>query len=530
MTLLYHKSMFVRERINKSGSKSVQVVEKRNGKIKVLKHVGTAIASGDLEYLHSVADKWIRDKKLSIQTELFPEKSISYSNDFFKRFTNPKCLKVGFYDIFGSLWNSINLPQDNKTSFLKDVVIARIAYPKSKRKVAWWLNTYTDTKCTDDQVYLLMDRLNHSVRISLNDCIFNFVKELKGGSIAVVFFDATTLHFETFESDDLRKTGFSKVGKHNQPQVVIGLMVTEEGLPIGYDIYPGSKFDGHTIRSALARVSERYGIDKVIFVADAAMMSERNLNMLEKRGFGYIISAKIRGMPKHIQEILLNKGHYKNNICETKYGNRRLIVSYSEDRARKDKKLRDEDILRKKRKILCKPSIKKSHLGRFGKTRYFKLKGNASVEIDYEAVDEDSQWDGLKGYITNLSQQEISSDLVIRQYTQLWQVEKAFRISKTDLKIRPIFHWKPKRIRSHILITFLSLFLVRYVEYRLRKYSFNPEKIIESIDTVIILVAKDERTGVSIIMRPEMNDTVLKIYKEFNLPVIHNSILFSTSG
>lgn len=120
-------------------------------------------------------------------------------------------------------------------------------------RIKSWLNRFMDT-------------LDDDMERTITDHTFNFVKNILGKTINIIFFDATTLHFETFKADRFRKTGFSKVGKHNQPQIVIGLMVTEEGLPIGYDVYPGNEFDGHTIRSALKRVSRRYNkIEKQIW-------------------------------------------------------------------------------------------------------------------------------------------------------------------------------------------------------------------------------------------------------------------------
>lgn len=511
-------NMYVRTRRNKRQNKpdsiSVQVVQKSYGSLKIIKHVGTSDNPDEIEYLRGVAQEYINTLTRQEQPTLFGTKGFT---TVLQRLTNIRIHKHAFHDIFGPVFDELQLPHIHNKELLRDVVIARIAFPRSKRKIAWWLNTYCGKQYSEDQIYLLMDRLDHLKRIQISNAVYNYVSKVYDSQIRIIFFDATTLHFESFSDDSLRKCGYSKVGKHNQPQIVVGLMVTAEGLPLGYDVYPGNKFDGHTIRSALHKVAARYKAEDVVFVADAAMMSKANLSMLERQGFGYIIAAKIRNMSNDIKRTILDRSKYENGILDLNYAEGRLIVTYSESRARKDRRLREDHLQRTKKALLSSSTVSKSKLGRFGKTKFLRIKGKSRVELDYDKISEDSLWDGLKGYFTNLTEKQASPELIVQQYTQLWQVEKAFRLSKQDLKIRPVFHWKPQRVRGHILITFLSLFLSRYVEYRLARLGYSISWIVDNLDTVFATQLEDKETGAILEIHSDVSETVQNIYRELGL-------------
>ena len=521
--------MFIRKRYNKSGSFSIQIVEKKGDSLRIIKHIGTASATDEIEYLLLVAKTKLN--KIQGQLSLFNKKETSPINNWMNRLNKPKYKWVGFHEVFGYVFDLINYQSVFSNALLKDLVVARIVHPESKLSIHRWLQRKLHRNITKDNIYRFMDTLDKDVEQKVSDHTYRFIQNILNEKIHIIFFDATTLHFETFNKDSFRLPGFSKVGKHNQPQIVIGLMVTKEGLPIGYDIYPGNEFDGHTIRSALRRVARRYGVEKVVFVADSAMLSKDNIEIIEKSGFQFIMAARIKSMSNEYKLRIQNLDNYTNNILDIKYGSHRLIVSYSEDRARKDRHDRDKNLeqIKKRigktndRKLVESSKITKTKVGKIGKSKYLEVLGDAEVAINYEAVRNDSKWDGLKGYVTNITNHELSSSEVIQKYVQLWQVERAFRIAKNDLNMRPIYHFKRERIRAHILLVFMSLVVSRYTEYLLKDLNISTKYLVEMLDTIIETELVDQKTGVKLIIRPEFSELIKKVYQKLGI-VIHTGV------
>lgn len=516
--------MFIRKRHNKSGSVSIQIIVKKVGKFKVVKHIGTAKPdSVELEYLLSYAKKLKTRLELNGQltlTGLLTKKQHSELADFVSRFFTPNVHKVGFFEVFGLIYDQLNFASVIPNPLFRDLVIARIAKPTSKLSTHRWLNKYTGRNVSKDSIYRLLDKLTPAIKQKVCSHVFKQAYTQPDNLVNLIFFDATTLHFESFTPDDFRKLGFSKVGKHRQPQIVIGLMVADTGLPIGYEVYPGDKFDGHTIRQALKRVQKQYSARRVVFVADSAMLSKHNVNLIQQAGFGYIMAAKIKNLDRKTQAEILNINQYQNNYMELnlKFESQpeyRLIITYSELRARKDQHDRQHQLEKLKQKISEKQKLTKEQLGQLGKMKYLQIKGKAEVVINYEAVKKDTQWDGLKGYATNMN--DLSAGEVVKRYRELWQVEKAFRVAKTDLKIRPIFHYTAKRIKAHLLLVFVSLVVSKALEQRLTGLGLGLERIIENLESVIEIPLKDKKLGNTLVIRPEQNTTICKIYKTLGL-------------
>ncbi len=247
----------------------------------------------------------------------------------------------------------------------------------------------------------------------------------------------TTLYFEASDEDDLRKTGFSKDGKHSNPQIYLGLLVGLGGYPIGYDIFKGNIYEGHTLIPFLETVSKKFNLGKPIVVADSGLLSKSNIEALEQRQYEYIIGSRIKNETDFVKEKILEI-KLKNGQTRSikKNETTRLIISYSDKRARKDAHNRERGLKRLEKRISS-GKLTKSNMNNRGYNKYLKLDGKVSIEIDYEKYNKDKQWDGLKGYITN---SKLSRKQIIENYAHLWHIEKAFRMSKTDLRIRPIYH------------------------------------------------------------------------------------------
>ena len=294
-------------------------------------------------------------------------------------------------------------------------------------------------------------------RISEGGCCVGEVR------ISVVFYDMTTLYFETEDEDDLRKIGFSKDGKFQCPQIMVGLLVGEGGYPIGYDIFEGNTFEGKTLVPTLEKIQKKYGFKKPIVVTDAAMLSKNTLQSLIDEKYTFIIGARIKNETEAIKkEILSMRETMRDKDMRTlkREDGTTLVVSLSDKRARKDAHNREKGL--KKLQVKVKTGIlTKDSITNRGYNKFLSLSQDVSVTIDEDKIKEDLKWDGLKGYVTNTN---LSSEKVIEHYSHLWQIEKAFRISKTDLRIRPIYHYKRKRIEAHLCTAFVAYSIWKELE------------------------------------------------------------------
>jgi transposase len=381
----------------------------------------------------------------------------------------------------------------------------------------------------------MMDKIGETEIKRLNKLVYEETKSLFKEKIDLIFFDATTLYFESFNEDEFKKNGYSKDGKFNQPQVVLALMVTKEGLPIGYKAFEGDTFDGHTLIPVLKEVKEQYNLDKVVFVADAGMFSKDNLKEFEKlydkeSNITYIVGARIKNMTKKIKAQITDMDNYTKLNDDMKVATfdlddgKKLLVSHSIKRAKKDKYDREKNI-QKLRDKFNKSKSPKSYLSNSGYKKYLQLEDskNSNCEfklvIDEEKIKEDLVWDGLKGIITNNN--ELTNEELIAQYTNLWQVEESFRITKHDLKIRPIYHWKPSRVKAHLAISFMAYTLVRHLEHRVRlQYiKLSPQRIRQLLLNVQVSRLFDTRTKMRFALPSTIAPEAIKIYKLMDVPI-----------
>ena len=286
-------------------------------------------------------------------------------------------------------------------------------------------------------------------------------RSLLSGALDVLFFDCTTLYFESFKEDELKQNGYSKdcqvnQTQVNQPQVLLALLVTREGLPVSYEVFPGATFEGHSLISVLKELQARYDVRKMIFVADRGMLNEDNLHALDEAGAYDIVGAKLKQLPSALQTKVLDKSAYQavgkgaSSAAELTHKKRRLIVSHCPKRADKDQHDRQKAVDRLIKKI-GKSQNPKDLLNHYGYKKFLIIKGKTSLSINQDKIDAESRWDGLHGVITNLP--DTPHQEVLSHYRGLWQVEESFRITKHDLKVRPIYHWTPSRVRAHIAIS-----------------------------------------------------------------------------
>jgi transposase len=466
--------MFIRKKKNRSGNISVQIIQKQQGKYIVLKTLGTSGDEAEIDRLYKQAQEAI--PRLFNQITLFDDPINIPRVD---EVGNDDVRVVGPELVFGRIFDHIGFNQIPDQLF-RDLVISRITHPGSKLQLAEYLRENNREEISADNIYYFLDKLNSKYQHQVEDISFSHTQKLLNGRIGVVFYDMTTIYFESSQPDELRMTGFSKDGKHQHPQIFLGLLVGKNGYPIGYDIFEGGIYEGHTLIPVLEKFEKRFDFEKPIVVADAGLLSKENIASLQADGYGYILGARIKNESSRIKEKLLNEKWYDGRVIRLKKDKEQfLVVSYSETRATKDLHNRERGLERLE-KSLRRGKLTKANINNRGYNKYLKLTGKVDVEIDYEKFESDQNWDGLKGYVTNTS---LRSKQVIESYNNLWKIEKAFRISKTDLKIRPIYHRLKERIEAHICISFVSYVLYKDLERVLReKTSISMKKAIKQIN------------------------------------------------
>ncbi len=470
--------MFVRKKRNKSGSVSIQIINKADG-YKVAKTVGCAKTPERIQQLVNKARHIIRtcDGKQG-EFFLFENKEKSIIENFLKDLSNAQIHTVGPEIIFGTLFDRIGF-NIVKEDLFRDIVVTRLVYPTSKLKTVDYLYRYRGLHIKPDTIYRFLDRLCDKYKETVEQCAFEYTKRtLK--NIGVVFYDMTTLYFEAADEDDLRKIGFSKDGKFQNPQIMLGLLVGEHGYPIGYDIFEGNVFEGHTLLPILEKFRSKYNFGNPTIVADAALLSKKNMAHLTEEKYSFIIGARIKNETGQIKEKILQQARgikeHQSFVIKKSDGTR-LIITYSSKRQRKDSYNRKRGLVKLGQRIKS-GKLTKESINNRGYNKFLTLKGKIEVEIDEEKINEDSLWDGLKGYVTNT---KLSSKNVVENYHHLWQIEKAFRISKTDLRIRPIHHYRKKRIEAHICIAFVAYTIYKELERLLykNKAGFSPKRATE---------------------------------------------------
>jgi len=341
-------------------------------------------------------------------------------------------------------------------------------------------------------------------------------------ALDVILFDCTTLYFESFTEDTLRQCGYSKDAKFNETQVLMALMVTPEGLPVGYELLPGKVAEIKSLIPALNRLESRLKIRHKICVADRGMFSRANLEAIEAAGWYYVVGARIRrhASAKEILAWAASPEKQRAHVFETAIEpNRRLLVRWSAKRAKQAENKRDKLLKKLQDKGPSGTPIPAHLLGR-PRTyqRFLKKLGKTSYLVDEERIAADAQWDGLHGVITNLPDTTDARD-AMDYYAELWQVEHCFRITKHDLKIRPIFHWTSNRIRAHVAIAFMTLTCVRHLCYRtkIQGTEMSAETIRLALASAGGMVFQDEHTLKHYAHATTLADDCKKLYRYFGV-------------
>jgi transposase len=432
----------------------------------------------------------------------------------------------GVHEIGGLVYDQMNfdkiLPKKRDSQILKDMTLARMVAPNSKRGLAHYLKEQFDIEHDLDAIYRMMDKVWEQIP-KIKELAFNSTLALiPNQEINLVFFDVTTLYFESTEVDDLRGFGYSKDHRFNTTQLVLALATNEDGLPLGYELFSGNTAEVKTLLASIKSWESFMKIRDVCFVADRAMFSKGNLEELDASGYRYIVAAKLKTLKTGLKEQILDGKNYAPAlmgnefawIAEFEHEGKRLITSYKSKRAMNDAKER-QNILAKIEKTIGQKGSTKKLISNSGVKKYTSSE-NSSTYLDQEKIELDAMWDGLHGVITN--DQNISAKEAIGKYSRLWVIEQAFRINKHNLQMRPIFHWTVQRIEAHIAMCYMSFATLKQIEYKVlltQKISIN--NIIESLIGVQGSILKHTKTGDLYRLPGSMKNEARKIYKTFGL-------------
>lgn len=478
-------------------------MEKVGRKNRVVKHLGTARNSLEENQLTILGQQFLDGERLkSGKLSLFDNRY--EQNDLEKIFSNlefVQALDTVTYDFFHYFYHLIGLDDLIDDCFC-DLVISRIIWPVSKAKTRDFLERNLNKKYSLTHLYRSLENASlKNYQEKVEQILWQYLQKQKQ-TISVLFFDVTTLYFEAFEEDDFRKSGFSKDHKANQPQVTVTLTVTQDGFPLHLRSFPGNKFEGHTIIPCIKEIRQKHQLNNLIVVADSAMMSKTNMEELEVQNLQFIVGARLGNLPqtifKEVTDMQKVDGQSKRITLKN---NRFLIISYSQKRAIKDRSDREKQF-RKAQFALSTPSTVGRSFKFLQKTKF----GDFSLNNDL--IKKAKLLEGLKGYVTNTK--HLTDREIILKYSQLWQVEKSFRMSKSDLKARPIFHTVKEKIEAHLLIVFTALAVMREAENTIK---ISSAKILERLEPIKQIIIQDKLTKEKISKIIQPDDQVIPLLK-----------------
>jgi transposase len=539
--------MFIRTKKRANGKISVQIVEsyRRGNKVnqKILRHVGQAINEEEVKLLKRLASSIVNRMKNDRQPKLplfsptrlpvepyeepIPDLKVNVKDLREEQRTN-----TGIKDVFGKLINDLSFnslisggrKKEQWNRILQECVLARIANPQSKRRTASLLEEDYGIKVPLEKIYRMMDHLAEEEE-SIKKRIAGETCSLFDQKVDVLFFDVTTLYFESFSADELRNFGFSKDCKFKETQVVLALVATTEGLPITYRVFPGNTYEGHTLLNMVDDLKQNYDIKNIVLVADRAMFTEKNLEKLDSLKINYIVAAKLKTLPNKLKNQITAEDGYSLNVIknefhwckEFEHKSRRLIVSYSKKRAQKDSADRQRLVERLMKKVKDGKLKVGDLVTNRGTKKYIKVLEDQAI-VNEAKISDDAIWDGLHGVISNC--QDKTPRELLSRYRDLWQIEAAFRINKHDLKMRPIYHWTEPRIKAHISICFIAYSLIKHALYRLKiqqKMDISFEQLREELLHIQSSVVMDLQSKKRFILPSKYTINQKNIYKAFGL-------------
>ncbi len=444
--------MRIRKTKTKSGATAVQVVTSRYGQTIVLKHIGSATTPEDFHCLWEEARSWMLTA--SKQQSFF-----SAESSFDPLFSQYRYIGTRYtllYETISSVFTTLGFSH-LADSLWFDLVLMRVVEPASKRESVNRLKELFGISYDLTRVYKHL-LIIASRKDEVEALLVAFARRELHADFSFVLYDVTTLYFESFTPEELKQCGLSKDNKSMQPQIVVGLLVTSDGFPLTYDLFAGNTFEGHTMIPVVTGLVRRYHITNLTVVADAAMLSQANIDALSMAGISYIVGARL-GYLTHVQAEEISRaldGHDGASVRRTTHG-KTLICDFSKKRYMKNKSDTEKQI-KKAADIVARKAPMKRHR--------FLTEQQTQMTLNQSLIDRTKLLWGIKGYVTNI---DAPNEVVIARYHDLWHVEHSFRMAKSDLLSRPIFHFKQDAIKAHLLICIMALAAGKYMEGKTKK-------------------------------------------------------------
>ena len=501
--------MYMTSPKRKNGSTVVRLVVsfRKNGKVKnkIVKVVGQSKDEDLIKKYKKTARRLIDEHKKGLisLSDIAERLPVNLSN-----FLGKERCNNGFGDILGVGYERLGFDdlictkrsgrELNQT--LRSLVLMRVFQPASKLKSCDLLYEHFNEKVSHKRVLTVMDHLSRAEE-EIKGRMFQSMVQV-GGGLDLLLFDVTTLHFESVSRTDLKDFGYSKDGKFSEVQVVLAVLSNKDGLPVDYELFPGNSSEPGTLRKVLEARMKRHRVRKVRLIADRAMFCEDNFTFFDdwnkRKGTRaeYVVACPLRKLPGQVKQEVLNLKNYKKSkegvlYFELKHKGRSIVVFYSEKMKRRDEEKRQK-ILDKLQEVSHRGEISTARLIKNTGIRKFMEKAKGKLRIDENKIQEDMKWDGLFGVCSN--RENGCPVELIRSYRSLWKIEELFRINKHTLKMRPIYHRISRRIRSHIMICFLSYSILKWTEINLRKAGlfFSPQELIDILKTAESFIIQDK--------------------------------------
>lgn len=457
---------YIRKVKTASGATAVQIARKQKGQIVKINHIGSAQTPEELTILVAIARKILHENQL----ELFPEKTTS---DHMR-------LKQSYS---GLLWNllrdaykKIGFDQLNDDIF-EALCIARIVEPTSKIDSLRVLADLGIDFFKKTTIFRCLSRaVDQEYRKIISQACYDHIN---GEMLSLVLYDVTTLYFEIQKEDNYRKSGLSKE-RRLEPQIIIGLIVDQNGFPLGLHSFEGNVAETKTILPVIKAFQDQYGLQRITIVADAAMLSKTNMMALQEAGYTFIVGSRLQKVPYEIVEYQRTGQLIDQQIVNSHYEGYRVIYQYREKRAALDLKNIEKQIIKAKKAVNGQITTHR--------IKFLSVKAK-SKELNQKLIEKAYALAGIKGYVTNL---DITDQEVIACYHQLFQVEKTFRMAKSDLKARPIYHHKRDAIEAHLTIVLAALAISNQIEHQTGISINQFVKILRPIRSGLIVINENE--------------------------------------
>jgi hypothetical protein len=446
---------FVRRVRTASGATAVQIVHKRGRAVLGIDHIGSAHDEAQLAMLLQTARA-----RLHTGQQTLPLENGSTGGRPIGEPVVEDTASLIVWETLEAVYASLGFDQIADEAF-KALVLARIIEPTSKAdtvRVLAELGVPGPTRVTF--MRCLKRLIERDYRTIIGKACY------RQGGLALVLYDLTTLHFESDVEDRLRKVGMSKE-RRVDPQVTVGLLTTGSGFPLDVHLFEGNKAETKTLIPVLTGFAERHDIDDVVVVADAGMLSAANLLALEEAGFGFIVASRPSSAADDLADHFHRHGNYftdRQTVEATRAmgtGNqtreRRVVYQYSFKRSQHDNRAINKVIERAEAVAAGTRPLRKD--------RFVKIT-DAVKAVDWDLVARARYLAGLKGYVTNIDTDTMDGPAVVAAYHELYQVERSFRMAKSDLAARPIFHRIRDSIEAHLTIVFAALAVSREAQTR----------------------------------------------------------------